>query len=445
MKLIKAVIIILILVLGFFLRHKNYATVPHPGESLDEYSTTWVGMSLLKIGSPVGGLGVGGYENKIYKYINPDFVFQTGIYANPVVINQPWFDHPPMAGLILGGWSLVQGADNFASVSVRIVRQPMVVLGVLSLGLVIWLAIILFDYLTGVIAGLIYAVSPTVVVGSRMAQIENMLIPIFLIGLILSSYYLKNKNKKLLLLMGIIAGSAIWFKLIGIGVLITMLMVVGRNEKKILLGLFFPFVIGYLLYGYVIDFEVFKNVFMANSSRFYGIGPQAVFDIFTNNKFSNTRYLTDGWIVAGWIAFFVASVKDKQFRLITVSTIVYMGMYLFFGNYSYGWYLLPLWPMVLLGLSRLIRQAVNGENLEMIFLVLIAPIGVGLMKYVSIEQFQKFVNIWRLGIGGGLLLSIISKGNILMRIYILLLFIFAVCLSINFVWNLDIQGWFEVS
>lgn len=445
MKKIKLLIIGIVILLGFFLRYKNYASVPHPGESLDEYSTTWVGMSLLEMGYPVGGLGVGGYINKIYEYINPDFVYQTGVYANPIVINYPWFDHPPMGGIVMGGWSLINGVNTFANVSVRDVRQPMIIFGVLSVLLVIWLGWLMFDYLTGVIAGIIYTVSPMVVVGSRMGQIENMLIPLFLFGVILTMYYLKNKDLRILILMGVVAGVALWFKLIGVVVLIVMLSLVGNKEKKILLGLYLPFVLGYFIYGLVTDFGVFKNVFMANSGRFYGIGPQAVFEMFTKFKFSNTRGLTDGWLVAGWLATLVVVVKEKQSRPILVSVITFVGLYLIFGNYSYGWYLLPLWPWLFLGLARLIRLGIKGENLESLFLILIAPLGVGIMKFMSLEKFQSFVNYWRLLIGGGLIGTILMRNSLLVRLLIFFMFVTAVCLSVDFVWKLDVQKWFEIS
>src|SRR3989344_6600450 len=112
-KLIKVLLLIGVMVLAFKLRAENYAKVPLAGESLDEYSNVWVGWSLLKWGMPVGGLGVGGYQNREYHYINVDRIYQTGMYPNPVEINYPWFDHPPLLGLVTGSYAYVKGARVF--------------------------------------------------------------------------------------------------------------------------------------------------------------------------------------------------------------------------------------------------------------------------------------------------------------------------------------------
>ena len=46
--------VILIMALGYKLRLSGFNSIPFPGESLDEYSNAWVGLSMIRLGVPVG-------------------------------------------------------------------------------------------------------------------------------------------------------------------------------------------------------------------------------------------------------------------------------------------------------------------------------------------------------------------------------------------------------
>jgi len=39
-------------------------------------------------------------------------------------INYPWFDHPPLMGLLTGGWAYLKGARIFEDTTTSIIRKP---------------------------------------------------------------------------------------------------------------------------------------------------------------------------------------------------------------------------------------------------------------------------------------------------------------------------------
>src|SRR4051812_10107878 len=112
-KIFSAVLLFLIVYGAYQLRNDNYAKIPFPGESMDEYSFTWVGLSLIELGIPIGNSGIPGYKQTENRYINVDQVFKTQARGNTFPINYPWFDHPPLLGLITGAFTYSKGGRVF--------------------------------------------------------------------------------------------------------------------------------------------------------------------------------------------------------------------------------------------------------------------------------------------------------------------------------------------
>lgn len=160
---------------------------------MDEYSFSWVGLSLIQLGKPIGISGIPGYLVNDYRYINVDQVFQTTAKGNVFSINTPWFDHPPLLGLVSGGYAHLKGAQVFEDAQITLIRKPMLAIGVLSVLLLFIFLKVIFGYLEALIGSVIYATSPPAIISSRMVQAENLLIPFFLISLLLIFYYLRKK------------------------------------------------------------------------------------------------------------------------------------------------------------------------------------------------------------------------------------------------------------
>lgn len=472
---IKTLLVAVIFGLAFFLRSQYYAKVPFPGESMDEYSFSWVGLSLIKLGYPVGISGTGAYTNSDPRYINVDHVFQTTAHGYPQVINYPWFDHPPLLGLITGGFAYLRGAQTFEEASVRLIRQPMLFFGFLSVLLVFLFMLINFRFKAGLVAILILSFSPIVVVGSRMVQAENALIPTALASFIFLSLFLKTNKERYLWLAAILSGVATLFKLSGIFVILTNVIVLltffkSSKQKRqdylvILLVVSLSFLSLFILYGFLYDKEAFIRMFLTNSSRNYGIGTGALQQLLIQTKITNLHYLADSWPLVGWISFFLllaTSVNRKPATsnagasILAAATLSYLTVYLLFGSEPHGWYQFPLWPFLAMIVGYLVSLAWDKDNqlLNLFSFLFLIPIGTAISKILPDNDFRSLVSLWRLGITAILLLLLYlfmfrESANPFMKKLpkIIFLFLFLTALIATFIYTskINVDYWYHAT
>jgi 4-amino-4-deoxy-L-arabinose transferase-like glycosyltransferase len=402
--------------LGYRLRIANYSQIPLPGESQDEYSFSWVGLSLIRAGYPIGISGIEGYPNYDYRYINVDRIFQNTAAGNPQMINSPWFDHPPVLGLITGGFAYLKGARVFEDTGVFLIRKPMIMIGSLAVVLIFLVALRLYgSFLTALITALIYSTSPLIVVSSRMVQAENAIVIPLMLSLWFIFSYRKTGKELWLWLAAISSGSATLFKLSALFIFTAnalYLLITSKDKKQylheiaIIMAVTLSFLSLFFIYGIIYDFRTFTNILKSNSQRFYGIGPNAIFTLITTSKITNLKYLTDGWLLAGWISYMLLFLKHRivgrklqGYDLLLISYITsFLATYIFFGSEHYGWYRIPSYPLLIISLARMIYLSIQKTEYFLIGLfLLLLPIGVGISKIVSIEEFQKYALLWRWG------------------------------------------------
>ncbi|MFM6515047.1 MAG: glycosyltransferase, partial [Microcystis panniformis] len=91
--------------LGAFLRIYNYDSLPPDNWTADEYAFAWSGMSLLQTGIPTS-----------WSWLNPTDNFPTVVWEAKNIryrLVTPWFDHPPLFGLLVGLFAILGGAKTF--------------------------------------------------------------------------------------------------------------------------------------------------------------------------------------------------------------------------------------------------------------------------------------------------------------------------------------------
>lgn len=453
-KIILIFSLVLILGLGFFLRAKNHTVIPQPGESVDEYSFTWVGLSLLENGVPIGTSGLSPY-NHLWKYINVNGFYQGPYTPNPFPIDQPWFDHPPLFGLVTGSYAYVRGVRDFADTTIAIIRKPMLAIGVVNLALLFLLAFLVFDFKTALVAGLIFATEPLIVISSRMAQAENLLITFFL-GALLYFFLYQKKNKGVYFWLAItLAGLATLTKVSGwsVPVALILLTIVLDQKQKLQksflifagsLGLFLLFPI----YGAIYDFNLFIQLLLANSSRVYFDGFNIVYSLLARQNI--TRDLQSGWITLGWISIiglFANNIKQNKLWYIAAPLLSYLFFYMIFGSQSYGWYKFPFFPFLVLAISRVFIETLENPNLLFNVFLIFLPGGVMLNRIIPPEKFQDFVWQFRSFIvltGSIFILPFISKKIMHKRIYqatLVVILLALVGLNIKTTLMMDINTW----
>lgn len=460
-KIFLIILVILVVILAFSLRKKLYAQIPIPGQSTDEYSYSWVGLSLIQTGMPVGISGFPGYKNIETKYVNVDHYMEV-IPSDPLEINYPWMDHPPLLGLITGGYAYLSGARNFSETTSLLIRRPIIVIGTLSVLLAMIFCWINFGYLTGLIAGLIYATAPLVVLSSRMIQAENAIIPCILGCMISLSLFLKNKGDKWLFITALIAGTATLFKLTGFTTYLLVVFALLYRHKKIdkkfmkdlgfFLAVSLPISFLFVVYGLAYGWENFKTILFSNYNRFYGIGPNLLLELIRNQRLTQHKFLPEVWVISGWLVFIGSLIKrPKEIgdKLLMAAMMAYLIIYIFFGSQPYGWYTFPFWPLLIMILARFFAKNVeSGKKIIPVFLLSILILGANIDRLMNVFEFQKFANWWRFGVSGLILLSAVLailkiNSKLIQRVIFVILFGLMIYTNLKYLNAIDINFWWN--
>lgn len=465
------VALLLVVILGNSLRSRNYDVVPHPGETTDEYGFAWAGLSLIENGVPTSWSGVesvtraGGsaatpYDNKERVKINVDNIFDKDPSRPDFLVVTPWFDKPPAFALLIGGYSYLKGAREFFQTGVGIIRRPMLRIAILTTVLIFILGARLYNNWVGLLSALFYSVIPTSVISSRLAMAENGYIPLFLGALIFLDYYLKKKKDLYLVLAAGLAAVAILFKISGICVLLSLLLVLllyhpKKGKKKALIKTFLIGISGlvvFFIYGFIINWKVFLNVFVAQSDLIYGAGADVFFSVLTRNSIA--KFFTDGWILLAWISSFLIIFsewkKERATTILGISLFSYLAIFLIFGSEGYGWYRFPFLPFIIMFLARLTERLFVKPNLILIFTLFLIPLGVSMHKILGLEGFQSFVFPFRvlvlLVLGVFALDFLISKKIIWPKRIVLAFFLLSsIFFAIKEILYYNIDNWFFVT
>jgi len=463
LNLLKTAVFVFVVVLALIVRKKNYAEIPIPGQSVDEYSYSWVGLSLIKDGMPVGVSGIDGYKNSLSRYINVDRFFQTVSTGNSLTINYPWMDHPPLLGLITGGYAYLSGARVFEDVTSYIIRKPIIIISTISVALLMVYCWINFNFLTAVIGGLIYATTPLIVLSGRMIQAENAIIPCLLACMISVSLYLKTKKDAWLFISALIAGVATLFKLTALTCHLFVLFALLNNYKKDKINKFIndfgffllislPITFLFVIYGSVYGLENFKNILFSNYNRFYGIGPNSLIELIRNQRLTQHKFLPEASIISGWIifiGFLIKKPKDIATKLVIWSIFSYLITYIFFGGQPYGWYTFPFWPLLVIVLSKFLSDGIiRRKNLLPVFLVSLLILGANISKLMGIFEFQPFSDLWRITVSVLIFILVVlsfykKRVSWFYQLLLILMVGAIIYTNIQYLNNIDLSFWWQ--
>lgn len=452
--LVCLIMTIFLFVLSYKLRIYNYHSIPVKGQSVDEYSYSWVGLSLIRLGLPIGISGLPGYKNFDYRYINVDNIFYNGeaTDGSPLPLNYPWFDHPPGLGLITGGYAYMKGARVFEDMTTSLIRKPMIYIGTLSTILLFFNVCLRYGIKKGFLSGLVYAISPLAVVSSRMVQAENVLILICLMALLCYQLYGKTKHLYWWWLSSIVAGSALFFKLSGVYIIFTifLLFISDKNNLSekikgtvVLAVCSFCFLSVFMIYGSMYSWDQFVNIFLSNSVRVYGIGFNVFLDLIRNSKITMGKFLTDPYYLMAWIIFLINLKNFKQNKIFLIPMVCYMAVYILMGSYSYGWYTFPFIPFLYGGLGIYLGSKVDMSKIFIdiaIFAFWMEKLFAGNINMISVWRYLvPSILIWLI------LVEIYPKIQGFKQYFFWILFILNLVLSLNYLGKIDTDFWYTIS
>ena len=403
MSFVGAVIVSLFVIRqSSYFRWFGYETIPIP--ITDEFNYVWQGISLRRYGLPLG------WTTLIDGYSNPQLQTRQGVLdgfgisiegklidldqfrIDPRPITTvaqidymkgmehmyfvaPFFDHPPLGGLI---YSL--GVDrqvvNVDEVEPADFRKP-------ALGLAIVSSVLLFLLLylittnpwVGTLAVIIYSTVPTYLLASRMSFLENTVIPFILAHLVLLVLTARLNSKSfsstvvyiLAFSSGLVGGASVLTKESAIGFLFGSLILLAINKVRkkaiilFLIGLLLP-ILGYLVWGYWLQKNLFLEILTANSNRGY-FGAIKLVAMLEALKFKN--FPIDGWWVWGFISLLMVSinVKNKYLLFVTIPLFTHLLTVLLLGSHNYPWYFIACIPLLAACSSLFIWQIIEHPTI----------------------------------------------------------------------------------
>ena len=343
--------------LGTILRHDRFRTIPRHGATFDEFAWTWLGINLIQKQEPISWSSQPQYNNRVHlKYQGAAFW-----------IVKPYLEHPPLFGLVAGSFALANGAKDMYDVNLAKIRPLAVMLGIFSILMIYLLTKELYGTGVALFSSLLYSTVPTVVVGSRIVQNENFLIPFWLLSLYLIIKYLKSGKKKFRNFTAVVAGLLSLAKIPWLIVGFSIALVLAYKNKvkdslfvSLVTLIFFS---TFFLYGFYFDKDLFLNLWKLQIAR-YDISFSGLFSIFRDPLLVDWFYL-DGWIYLGWFSIILLARDFKKYFLILIPFISYFVLYIFVipNEPAHGWYRYPFYPFLLTSLAVTIREEIKKTTL----------------------------------------------------------------------------------
>ena len=346
-------IVVSLLVAGAALRLYGYTQFPPFGANQDELAWAWLGQSLWLHHSPSSWSYLVGYAH-------------VGVMRTYGGVLLPWvhpyFDAPPLFGLLVGGVALLAGQHTPTQVGPQAIRLVPIALSLVSAGLLYRLGRRFLGTPTALVALAAFCVTPWVVEASRLVESEWLLAPMLLGGLLLASRPGARPTAAMLALCvlaplvkvpGVVVGAACAVALLterrwGTAVLALLAAPVG-------VGLF-------AAYGAAIDWQQFLTIWHAQAARHTSLAAGPLFLFSGQDGLWNFVPLNDPlWSVGmvGLAAMLLRRPLGREARI----PLAFAGFALLMaltasteGSQYYGWYRLAVYPLAYLGVGDLVAR-----------------------------------------------------------------------------------------
>jgi 4-amino-4-deoxy-L-arabinose transferase-like glycosyltransferase len=272
----------------------------------------------------------------------------------------PWLDHPPLYSLMIGGWALLVGQDDFAQLSWGLLRLPMALISV---------ATILFTYLfvskvfgkqIAMFTLLAFVFFPSEIVASRFTLAENV-IPLFsVLGLYALAVYLSATSREVrrlsLATVLLVSFAAPLLKLSGAVVPLTIVLFLVLTKRYRLgmkvAGVGILSLASFLLYAWSYSWDVFVGAQRSHMIREHSF--VHFWTLFTELDVGNYT-LVDPSIIVGFIGLLAIMLLEpiRERRLYIFSAVFVLSFLLLYISpvEAYMWYKYPLYPLLAIGLG----------------------------------------------------------------------------------------------
>ncbi|MEK7165198.1 MAG: glycosyltransferase family 39 protein [Patescibacteria group bacterium] len=353
--------LIFIALFGLLLRLNNYDRTPPFGETMDEFIYPWAGMSLIETGTPATWSPFAAYSQKYTLKLWGEFF--------PIV--SPYVEKPLLYPLLSGAFMLATGARDFADVRLAVLRILPIIFSVISILLIGLIATAWLNPAFTILASLLYATIPTIVLSNRLSLTENLLIPLTLGTLFIFTKWQKSRNWKLIHLLGIGCGLALLTKQSGLALPLTLLIlfIKEKNWKAFTILGIYSFLFGILhpMIAFVYDWNLYVSV-TEELRRAHALGlPETIYTLFRIPGIGHKESIfLDGFMLAGWILLIAIPFRKETPRLFSFMLFPYIYLITLVlgegGTTWYGWHLFPLYPFLVIILTYTIYELWQSQN-----------------------------------------------------------------------------------
>jgi len=362
-----------ILILAALLRFHDYALVPFHNETADEYQHAWEGWHLLHEGAPVSwSFFAGSYP--------ASQIHGLQWFGNGYVLVRPYFDHPPLMSILVGLVSSLAGVNHFLECTLSVMRPVPIILSLIGILLLHRLALVYgASERHALLAVLVYAVLPVIVMSHRLVKAENLLAVLFMGAVLLVERHDRSGKAQDAALVGLLCGLSIWTKAPGVAVVVTavVLLLSRRRFRGAALALLVTagFLVLYLAYAAAFDFGIFLEIFRVQSTSKWA-SFEGFLDLLQGRVVE--LHFGRGWYL--WLLLCAGVMAFRKERALLLPVAIYAGLIVLMADFRvlYGWNRIPLYPFLCVAAGIYLGKMIEASDLSRVFPFAITALATGL-------------------------------------------------------------------
>lgn len=363
-----------IIILAGMLRLDDYALVPFHHETADEYQHAWEGWHLLHQGQPAS------WSTFPDRY--PASQVETFLwFGDPYALVRPYFDHPPLFSIPVGLAASLAGAESYLDCSLQAMRLVPIALSLAGILLLRKLALAYgASERTALLAALVYAVLPVIVVSHRLVKAESLLALLFMGAVLLAERHARSGETKDAVLLGIVCGLSIWTKATGLAVVLTavVLLLARRRYRGASIAVLVTAGFGllYLTYAWAYDFGVFLEVMRAQSTSKW-VGLSSLLDLLQGKVVE--KPFGRGWYL--WLLLSAGVAGFRKERALLLPVVIYATVIGLTADERviFGWYRIPLYPFLCVAAGLYLEEMIEASDLYRVFPFAATAVATGLV------------------------------------------------------------------
>jgi 4-amino-4-deoxy-L-arabinose transferase-like glycosyltransferase len=351
-----------IIILAGLLRLDDYALVPFHHETADEYQHAWEGWHLLHQGQPAS------WSTFPDRY--PSAQVETFLwFGDPYALVRPYFDHPPLFSIPVGLAASLAGAESYLDCSLQAMRLVPIALSLAGILLLRRLALA-YGATEGaaLLATLVYAVLPVIVVSHRLVKAESLLALLFMGAVLLAERHARSGDARDAVLLGIVCGLSIWTKATGLAVVLTgvVLLLARRRYRGASIAVLVTAGFGllYLAYAWACDFGIFLEVMRAQATSKW-VGLSSLLDLLQGKVVE--KPFGRGWYL--WLLLSAGVAGFRKERALLLPIVIYATVIGLTADERviFGWYRIPLYPFLCVAAGLYLEEMIEAADLYRVF------------------------------------------------------------------------------